>query len=101
MERGREGVGSCLRFEEAGEREDQVLAVDMELARGGSAVPEVQQRPQGVLGDAERLTEVVVASVAERDVDPEERLSFAERRDPLALGRADSLDDLRHRRRRG
>src|SRR5436190_10847157 len=78
-----------------------MLAIDVELARGRIVLPEVQQRPKGVIGDLQRVPQIVAARPARRDVDPEERLALAQRRDPLSLGWAEALDDLRHRRHRG
>jgi hypothetical protein len=72
-------------IEEAGEGEDHVLAVDVELARRRQVPLEAQQGVERVIGNPERLADGLGAGLAQRDVDPEEASGLAERVDPLLL----------------
>ncbi len=96
-----QGLVDALRLvrliEEAGEGEDHVLAVGVELARRRAVRLEPQQPIERVIGDPERLSQGFAARLAHRDIDPEEASGLAERVDPLLLLGADSFDHLAHR----
>ena len=84
--------GRSIRLGVAPEREDDRLPVGVERLRDiGVAAP---KGPDGAVGNAQGLDEIVTARLTQRDVEPEEAVLLAQRDDALALGVVETEEHL-------
>ena len=83
-----------LALDEAAEQEDDVVGVDVELARPTDPRVEVEQRPEGVVRYLERLLELLVGVAAGVDIGPEEMPVGAQRCRTPTLEPAENVGHL-------
>ena len=97
---GAKAVGGLIcelnRLEIAAEGEDDVLSIDVDVARGRAVLPEAQQRPKRGLRNGQHLAQVVGTRLARCGVNPEEAPALAQLSNPVSGGTVEPFDDLCH-----